>query len=237
MWDNLPMATLRERVRAELVSEIKAAAIEQLESEDADLSLRAIARRMGMASSAIYRYFPSRDDLLTALILDGYNGLADAVTEAEARLPRTDLEGRLTTCANTIRRWAQEHRAEYALLYGTPIPGFRAPQDTVVPVTRLSGVLVGILADGVAIGVLGATARPATDVRLAEDLSGLVTGFAHPDIPASLIARGLTAWMGIFGAVSFELWGHLHGVTNDYDALFEHHLALLNQLVGLTTDT
>lgn len=232
MCHNVPMPTLRERVRAELVSEIKATAIDQLESDNADLSLRAIARRMGMASSAIYRYFSSRDDLLTALILDGYGALADAVTETEAHVPRNDLAGRLRACANAIRNWARDHRAEYALLYGTPIPGFRAPQDTVVPVTRLSGVLIGILADGVNDGVFGATERP-EDVRLTDDLSALVEGFAHPEIPAGLIARGLTAWMGIFGAVSFELWGHLHGVTNDYDALFEHHLTLLNQLVGL----
>ena len=68
-----------------MIDEIKAIARQHLATDGANLSLRAVARDMGMVSSAIYRYFPSRDDLLTALILDAYNALGAAVEAAEAR--------------------------------------------------------------------------------------------------------------------------------------------------------
>src|SRR6478736_2776455 len=98
-----------------------------------------------MVSSAIYRYYRSRDELLTALILDAYNALADAATAAEAVVPRDRLADRYAAVARAIRRWALANRAEYALLFGSPVPGYAAPPDTTVPVTRLSLVVIDIL--------------------------------------------------------------------------------------------
>ena len=90
----MPAASIRARVRAEMTDEIKAVARRHLATDGADLSLRAVARDMGMVSSAIYRYFPSRDDLLTALIIEAYNALGDAVEAADAAADRADLRGR-----------------------------------------------------------------------------------------------------------------------------------------------
>src|SRR5215218_139210 len=76
--------SIRARVRQELTSEIKAVARRQLATEGANLSLRAVARELGMVSSAVYRYFPSRDDLLTALMIDAYHDMGDAIDAAES---------------------------------------------------------------------------------------------------------------------------------------------------------
>src|SRR5215467_13783584 len=126
--------TARQRARAELTREIKEAARRQLAETGApQLSLRAVARELGMVSSALYRYFPSRDDLLTALIIDGYEALGAAVEEAEAACVPSDLAGRYRATCRAVRAWALVHPHEYALLYGSPVPGYRAPEETIGP--------------------------------------------------------------------------------------------------------
>ena len=140
--------TARERVRAELTREITEVARRQLANDGAaGLSLRAVAREMGMASSAVYRYFASRDDLLTALIIDGYNAVSDAVEAAEAACPRADHLGRWLAVCRAVRAWALAHPHEYALLYGSPVPGYQAPQDTIAPATRAVLVFGHVVAD------------------------------------------------------------------------------------------
>lgn len=119
--------SLRARVRASMIEEIKAVARRHLASDGANLSLRAVARDLGMVSSAIYRYFPSRDELLTALILEAYDALGDAVEAADAGVDRADLRGRWHAACRAARAWALAHPAEYALLYGSPVPGTRPP--------------------------------------------------------------------------------------------------------------
>ena len=126
--------TARERVRAELTREITEVARSQLATEGAGgLSLRAVARDMGMVSSAIYRYFPSRDDLLTALIVDGYNAIGEVAEQADTAVPAGDYTGRWLAVCRAVRDWALAHPHEYALVYGSPVPGYQAPQQTIGP--------------------------------------------------------------------------------------------------------
>ena len=147
--------TARERVRAELTREITDVARRHLATHGAHgLSLRAVAREMGMVSSAIYRYFPSRDDLLTALIIDGYNAIGEAVERADAARPRDDHTGRWLAVCHASRDWALAHPHEYALLYGSPVPGYQAPRDTVGPAARATTVYGRIIADAHEAGVL-----------------------------------------------------------------------------------
>ncbi len=153
MCDNLfmPAGSIRARVRAEMIAEIKTIARSHLETDGANLSLRAVARDMGMASSALYRYFASRDDLLTALILDAYNALGEAAEAADAAVTdRSQLRARWLATARGIRGWALRTPAEYALLFGTPVPGYAAPADTITAAARTPVVLIRILADGFA---------------------------------------------------------------------------------------
>ena len=142
---------VRERVRAQMTAEILAEARAQLSSAGADgLSLRAISRDLGMASSAIYRYFPSRDALLTQLIIDAFNAVGEAAEIAESFVPRTDLAGRFLATATAVRAWALANQHEYALIFGSPVPGYAAPQDTIAPATRIPVVLIGILMEAAA---------------------------------------------------------------------------------------
>ncbi len=114
--------TARERARAELTREIKEAARRQLAAQGAQgLSLRAVARELGMVSSALYRYFPSRDELLTALIIDAYDALGSAAEAASAGLPAAEVRGRWRAVCGAMRDWALAHPHEYALIYGSPV--------------------------------------------------------------------------------------------------------------------
>ena len=147
------MPSARERVRAELTAEITDAARRQLaEVGAAALSLRAVAREVGMVSSAVYRYFPSRDDLLTRLIIDGYDDLGVAA-EAEDDPTAAPAERWLAVC-RAVRAWALTHPHEYALLYGSPVPGYSAPVDTVPAASRVGIVLGRILGDAARDGAL-----------------------------------------------------------------------------------
>src|SRR5215475_12626511 len=140
--------TARERVRAELIREITEIARRQLATDGAaGLSLRAVAREMGMVSSAIYRYFPSRDDLLTTLIIDGYNAVGAAVEKAEAACPPEDYADRWLAGCRAVREWALAHPHEYALVYGSPVPGYQAPERTIEPASRAAAVFGKIISE------------------------------------------------------------------------------------------
>lgn len=213
------MAGIRERVRAEVTAEIVRLARQQVAEVGApELSLRAIARDLGMVSSAIYRYFPSRDDLLTQLIIDSYDRLGDAVETAEAACRRGDFRGRWRTIASSIRDWAMDHPSEYALLFGTPVPGYRAPQDTIGPASRYTAVMLQLLAE---LQASGATPPPApVSAALRHDFASL-REMVPLEIGDAMLLAGMTAWANVMGAISLELFGHLHNVVDTPGALFD----------------
>jgi AcrR family transcriptional regulator len=129
------------RVRAEITREITDIARTQLAADGAAaLSLRAVARDLGMVSSAVYRYFGSRDELLTALISDGYDALGEAVEKADAACPRDGYAARWRSATRAGRDWAVAHPHEYALLYGSPVPGYQAPEEAIAPAARSAAV-------------------------------------------------------------------------------------------------
>ncbi len=214
--------SIRARVRAEMTEEIKTIARRHLASDGANLSLRAVARDLGVVSSALYRYFASRDDLLTALIIDAYNAMGDTVEAADASMPREDLEGRWLAIAHAIRGWALAQPHEYALIYGSPVPGYQAPQDTVGPATRSAFTLMGLLRDGVELGVYPEVGDPLPEL-LRQDLARLRAD-AAPHVPESVLARGMAAWLLVFGTVSFELFGQFDTVITDRRAFFDFQM-------------
>lgn len=224
-------ASIRARVRAELTDEIKATARRHLATSGANLSLRAVARDLGMVSSALYRYFASRDDLLTALIIDGYNSLGQAVERAEATVDRADLLARWLTATTAVRAWGLAQPHEWALLYGSPVPGYRAPQATIAPATRPTTVLTGILADGVASGAIQVDPDEQLPGPVMTDLARLSQ--ALPGVPEPILARGLTAWVQVFGLVSYQLFGHFTNVIGDLDAFFDLQMRRMARLIGI----
>src|SRR4051794_29689355 len=125
---------VRARVRAQMTEEIKQVARRHLATDGANLSLRAVARDLGMASSAVYRYFASRDELLTALIIDAYDALGAAAEAAPAEGPF--VQRWLAVC-HAVREWALANPHEWALIYGSPVPGYQAPTDTVGSAIRV----------------------------------------------------------------------------------------------------
>jgi AcrR family transcriptional regulator len=220
-------------VRAELTEEIKRTARRHLaERGAANLSLRSVARDVGLVSSALYRYFPSRDALLTALIIDAYDSLGKAVEEAEGGADRADLLARHRAACHGVRDWALTHPHEYALTYGSPVPGYVAPQDTVGPASRPSNVLVGILVDGVAAGVLRPQPGDWLDPPVRAEMRSMLQTW-RIDVPPTVLARGLIAWTNLFGAVSFEVFGRLTAIIDDRRAWFDHQVRAMAILVGL----
>jgi AcrR family transcriptional regulator len=218
----MPSSTgVRAQNRAENTEQIKAVARRHLaEQGAAALSLRAVARDVGMVSSAVYRYFPSRDELLTALIVDAFDAVGRAAEEADAARDRQDVRGRWLAMATAIRGWALAHPHEYALVYGSPVPGYAAPSDTIDPAGRVSIAFLTLVADGVATGAIATDDQITTSRVVRQDLARL-RALAAPGVADSVLSRALLVWTQLFGAISYELFGHLHRVITDYDALFE----------------
>ncbi|MFD8419419.1 TetR/AcrR family transcriptional regulator [Streptomyces sp. NPDC059466] len=221
---------VRARARIEVTAAIKDAAREQLAAEGAaKLSLRAVARELGMASSALYRYFPSRDDLLTALIIDAYDSLGESAEAAHAEAVTAGPRERWIRVCLAARRWALEHPHEYALIYGSPVPGYSAPQTTVPAASRVGLLLAGIIRDahqgkGVARTPLPAGLRPEAR-RMAADLA--------PDLPSEAVVALVAAWAQLFGLIGFEVFGQFNRVVEDREEFFRHAADQLAHGVGL----
>jgi len=230
--EHMKAASIRARVRAEMIDEIKTIARRHLATEGANLSLRAVARDLGIVSSAIYRYFPSRDELLTALILDAYNAIGATVEEHEQHVARTDLAGRWMAVCHAVRNWALAHPHEYALVYGSPVPGYHAPADTVAAATRAVTVLTGILQDGATSGALPTRADEPLPPGVDVDVTRLAATLA-PDVPPAVLARGLAAWVQLFGLVSFEVFGQLNNTIDHRDAFFDYQMRAQATLIGV----
>ncbi|MEU6644242.1 TetR/AcrR family transcriptional regulator [Saccharomonospora sp. NPDC046836] len=222
-------SSLRARVRFEMSHEIKEVARKRLATEGGNLSLRAVARDMGIVASALYRYFPSRDALLTALIIDGYEALGTAAADAEAAVPRDDLRGRWFAVCHAVRTWALSHPAEYGLLYGNPVPGYAAPQETVALSARVVLLLVDIIIDGAE--RLEPVTSPVPE-RVRTDMRRLID--QQPgDLPEERLDRVFLGWTHLFGLVNFEVFGRLDGTIEARADYFDHHMALMAELAGI----
>ncbi|OBC00946.1 TetR family transcriptional regulator [Mycobacterium sp. 852013-50091_SCH5140682] len=199
----------------------------------AGLSLRAIARELGMVSSAVYRYVANRDDLLTLLVVDAYSELADAVDLAAADVPaESDWRARIVAMARAVRRWAVEQPARWALLYGSPVPGYHAPAErTVGPGTRVVGALFSVVAAATVAGELRDSGM-AVGQPLSADFDRLRAEF---DFPGSdgILAKCFLLWAALVGAVSLEVFGQYGADTlTDPGLAFEVQIGLLVEMLA-----
>jgi AcrR family transcriptional regulator len=227
-----PAQGVRARVREEMRAEILRAARRHLAEEGAaGLSFRAVARDVGLVSSAVYRYFPSRDALLTALIVESYDALGDTVERREATVPRDRHGDRYRAVGRAAREWAVAEPRQWALIFGSPIPGYAAPPDTVAPAVRVPLVLARLLADAHATGAVGRHGDLAPGLHDAL----LLRSVFPSDVPDDLLVRGLVAWTYVLGSVSAQLFGHRHRVVADdaFAAVYEVELDRMVELVGL----
>lgn len=230
-------STPRERARAQTIRDIVRIGREHLAQHGAAaLSLRAVARELGVVSSAVYRYVENREELLTLLLVDAYNELGDAVDAAVQACPEGDFTGRFEALGVAVRGWALAQPPSYALLFGSPVPGYQAPAErTTGPGTRVIGALAAILDGAWRAGQLSeADPRGAAEAaQLAADLAK-IRGEMGLAVPDPELARGVLVWTSLFGAVSFEVFGQYGKDTfAARDKLFAHHLAVLAGVAGL----
>jgi len=223
----------RKMARANVTAAIKDAARHRLAVEGAaKLSVRAVARDVGMVSSAVYRYFPTRDDLLTALIVDAYTALGDALEQADSLLHADEVGMRWRAMCTAVRQWAKAHPHEYALIFGSPIPDYQAPQDTIAPAARIPAALLAAIRHGWRIGAVKAAADIPMPDRLRAQI-GLVGTELAPDLPPALLIRVAIAWTQLFGMVTFELFGQFVGTLDPADEFFDTTVSMMAHFVGL----
>ena len=197
----------------------------------AGLSLRAIARDLGMVSSAVYRYVSSRDELLTLLLVDAYSDLADTVDRARDAVADVWSDD-VIAIARAARRWAVAHPARWALLYGSPVPGYHAPPERTVGVgTRVVGAFFDAIAAGIATGDIRLTNDPAPQ-PMSSDFERIRQEFGFPG-DDHVIAKCFLLWAAVVGAISLEVFGQYGTDTlTDPEAVFDTQVRLL---VGVLT--
>ena len=223
----------RARARVELTEDIKAAARQQLaEVGGAALSMRQIARDLGLVSSALYRYFASRDELLTALIIESYDAVG-AIAEAAATDRRGGFRSRWLRVTRAIRGWAIDNPHDYALVYGTPVPGYRAPTDTIPAAQRVSLVALHLVRDGIEAGEIEPDDAISMPRVVRADMAALRDAVL-PGVGDDVLSRALMAWTMLFGAISYELFGHFNNVIHDHDAFFDLQMGRAADLVSAT---
>ncbi|AZM48417.1 TetR family transcriptional regulator [Streptomyces sp. WAC 06738] len=211
--------TPRERYRAQVRAEIKEHAWDQIGTAGASaLSLNAIAKLMGMSGPALYRYFANRDELITELIRDAYQSLAETMRTTAARAP--DGTPDLPALAASLRTWALTDPQRYLLIYGTPIPGYHAPDD----ITAISAEIMGTVLDACA----AMPYEPAETPFAGHLATHGDWARGHPAPPA-VLHRALTAWTRLHGVLSLELAGHFRNMGFDPAELYAAEVAALTE--------
>lgn len=229
------MSTRRERLRSATLAEIKTTAWQQIAEHGAvGLSLREIARRMGMSTPALYRYYPDRDALVTALISDAFASFAEWLEAACEKLPPNDHAGRFHALGIAYRQWAITYPQRYSLIFVTPVPGYQFPPEAESVGQRAFMVVVSTLAAAYYARKLHVSTEFA---RLPKKmLKYLNAMFKERDIPypPEIFCLAIIAWDQIHGAISLELHGILDSMLNGYkEIFFEHQMHETMRQLGL----
>ena len=225
----------RERLRQSALDEIKTIARRHMaENGTAGVSLSAIARDMEISQPALYRYYASRDDLITALIVDAYNDLADMLEHTPLDLPANAHADRLMAVLLAYRTWALTHTVDFTLIYGSPIPGYHAPREvTLPPAQRTFAVILGILSQAHAVGALKPLEEhlhlPAGLAPLLPTLEGGLDESVNP----AVLYIGLVGWYHIHGMIMLEIYDHNTTLLSDMDLFYRHEVASLLRSMGL----
>jgi AcrR family transcriptional regulator len=231
--------TRRERMRAQTLAEIKAEARRQLvASGPSGVSLRALAREVGMTAPALYRYFPSLEDLVDAVTVDLFNELVAAMEHARDSLPADEVVARLVAISHAFRTFAVAHPHEFQLMFGTP-PGALGQEQTDAcqeASSRFGNVFAEQFREVWRTHPFPVADDDALTPHLADAIdnywSWLVAEFA-PDMPKGAVIAFLQAWVRIYGTVALEVFGHLGWAMSDGAPLFEQTLYDIGASWGL----
>lgn len=221
----------------EMPSQIKAVARRQMaERGTAGIALRSIARELGITAPAIYNYFPRLDDLITALIVDAFTALADAIEAAEAGTPGQACGPKILAMCLAYRQWAVEHPVDFQLIYGNPIPGYEAPADITVPLARRP--FDGLFRLFLVAYQSGELAVPAAYEPVPASVRAHFAGWlptADYDFPDPLVCLLMSGWARIHGLVMLELFEHLGPVVGDTAAFYRYEIKAFLQHLSMTT--
>jgi AcrR family transcriptional regulator len=225
----------RERLRDNTREEIKALARTQMAtSGTAALSLGAIARAMEMVPSALYRYYASRDDLITALIVDAFDALGQAAADADAQAAASDYGARMLATTLAYRAWALANPADFLLIFGTPIPGYHAPPEpTNAAVRRAFRVFLRILQAAYAAGAL--RPPPEHEQQAARQSLERHTVDADTEISIAPVVNytGMACWARMHGLVILEVTQHLQPGIADTAAFYHAEMIATLKSIGL----
>jgi AcrR family transcriptional regulator len=210
--------TIRARYRTQVRDEVKQAALGQLaEAGPAGLSISAIGKQLGVSGPALYRYFASRDELLTELVIDAYHDLAHALSDAARNAPGIQLED----IARAYRSWALAQPHRYQLLFGPPLPGYDAHAQRLVEAAQASMEVPLRVPREAGNPAAAPPAEP-----LASQLSALAQ--AHgPGTGTGMALRAIIIWSRLHGLVSLEIAGNFASMGIDAGQIFEAQLATL----------
>ncbi len=237
------MLRRRDRLRAETVREIKAIALRHMaDGGAAALSLRAIAREMGMTAGALYSYYDTRDDMITALVTDIYTSVAQRLETVRAAAPADDPGAALTAVAMAYREWAVTSPQEYQLLYGSPIPGYRFPAegDASSAEQQACGVLLRLVESAwpglrTRLSAAGTDPGDSTDDHDWSDFTPPFAALARtavPGLPPAAVALSLRIWGRLHGLLALEINGHLRPHVMDPATLYRAEVRELAAWLG-----
>ncbi|MGP2439245.1 TetR-like C-terminal domain-containing protein [Streptomyces sp. JW3] len=215
---------------------IKSTARRLLETLGAgQLSLDAVADAGGLSRAEVAAVFPHRDDLLTALLVDAYDASGAALEQADrdALAAGASAGARLLAVARALRQWSFANTAEFTLVYGSPVPGYHAPQETVPPASRTPAVLAGIVRSALQAGELVPPRRTVPGPPLlrpeAVALFGGTPGAPYTD----LVERGIVLWSGLIGLLVFQVFSRTHDSVSDEETFFDFAVAVVAEGIGL----
>jgi AcrR family transcriptional regulator len=225
----------RETLRNEMMEAIKDTARRQMAvNGTASISLSAIARELGVTQPALYRYYASRDDLVTALIIDAYIDLAEAMEHANQEISETAYYQRMSAILRAYRAWALQHPLDFQLIYGNPIPGYHAPEEGTTQAARRGfAVVLTVLAEAYAAGALLPQPR---HQQAADEL--LISLWAKDQeqenkLPALVAYLGVMGWYHIHGMIMLELFNHTQEIISDSDAFYNFEIDSLLASLGM----
>ncbi|WP_338709401.1 TetR-like C-terminal domain-containing protein [Streptomyces virginiae] len=201
----------------------------------AGLSLDLVARGSGLAVTDVEAVFPHRDDLLTALVIDAYDASGAAMERADRAAADTGASAgaRLLAAARALRQWSFANPAEFTLIYGSPVPGYHAPQDTVPPASRTPAVLAGILRSALEGGELTPPRRTLSGPSLLRPEALDLFGGTPPAPFSDIVERGIALWSSLIGLLVFQVFSRTHDSVRDEAAYFDYAVAVTAETVGL----
>jgi len=226
--DNQQHQAFRERI-------LEVARQQMAQHGTAGLGLRAIARELDVTAPALYRYFPTHDDLITALVVEGFTGLAEAVEGAQQANIHRPVRDQLREVLLAYRQWAVEHPIDFQMIYGSPIPGYHAPREITVPIViRGFAVIVGLIE---ALLQSGQIQRETVYHHIPEPTRQILHERIERDnypVSDTAMYMGVVGWGQLHGIIMLELFGHLGPVVGNVDAYYRGQVESL--LIAMGSD-